>query len=579
LGQREELDLNAQLVDHDALTGLLNRRGVFDVLSGAVARQEIGCLLLVDLDDFKLVNDHHGHGVGDHVLQVVSDRLRASIRPSDAAGRLSGDEFVVLLRDIDLGGALEVAERTIGHIEQVIAIPHASVSISASVGVATIAGQPSVLALIQAADAAMYAAKTAGRGQALAAVENQASPRVSTNDVTVTPEHASAFGLADIDTAITVLGVLFQPIVDAFTLQVTGLEALTRGPVGPLENPAALFRIAETWGRLTELELAAKRLTFATPVPADVTLYVNIDPAALTSPGFLESLIDEWSNSPNAGRDLVVELTERHLRSQPGRLLHAVEQCRSAGWKVALDDVGARAESLTALGFVEPDVIKLDMALINTTNPWHLAATTVALASYCEHRAVEVIAEGIEHEDQARVAIELGATHLQGFLYGRPAAITDISTSADRPPRQPSGATVVRPAQRRAHRRQLLAISRHIEGLANHTDTVILAALQHVENYSPLTSAQYTALARRCGTVGIVAAGASPGVRHGVHHGTIQLDDDLVNCWQVVLVHPEGGVALLARQADPGSNAWYDYEITTDRSRVNAAARRLLRQL
>lgn len=568
-------------IDHDALTGLLNRRGTFELLDDLVRRRHPGCLMLIDLDGFKLVNDRHGHGVGDHVLQIVGDRLRAAVRPTDTVARLSGDEFVVVLNHMDLGRGLDVAERLIGHLEQSIAIPHATITISASVGVAVIAQHDSVLTLINAADVAMYSAKAAGRGSAKAAAGSTAEwpANETSHDVEL---NGAQFDLADIDAAIEHLSVVFQPIVDARTLAVTGVEALTRGPTGPLENPAALFRIAETWGRLPQLELAAKRLTFATPIPEGIALYINIDPGALTTPGFLDQLLDAWRTSPNHGRPLIIELTERHLRSQPGRLLKVVEQCRHAGWEVALDDLGARAESLTALALVTPDVVKLDIGLINTHNASHLAATTVALASYCEGRHVQIVAEGIERDDQTVVALQLGATHLQGYLFGRPAA--DIAPITIDPGRLITDATGVpdrRPSTsfRRVHRSTLLAISRHIESLATHIDSILLSSIQHVDRYSVATRAQYAALARRCGTVGIVGVGVPAGQRHGVHHGPVAAADELARCWEVLLLQPEGAIALLAEQADEGSDQWFDYVITTDRTIIEPRARRLMLQL
>lgn len=571
----------AHLIDHDALTGLMNRRGVFDALERLVAEQHVGCLMLIDLDGFKVVNDRHGHGVGDHVLQIVGERLRAAIRPTDVVARLSGDEFVVVLKEHDLGRGLEVAERLIGHIEQVIAVPHASITISASIGVTTMQHHDTVLSLLNAADIAMYSAKAAGRGNAQAALATTPLlPR--TQPAAISEPTGASFDLVDIDHAIDSLSIVFQPIVDATTFEVTGVEALTRGPVGPLEAPAVLFRIAETWGRLPQLELAAKRLAFAQPVPAGVSLYVNIDPGALTTDGFLDGLLAAWQGSINRNRVVVIELTERHLRSQPGRLLDAIDRCRAAGWTVGLDDVGARAESLTALALVLPDVIKLDIGLINTANRSHLAATTVALASYCENRAVQIVAEGIEREDQAAIAMELGATHLQGYRFGRPGTLSDACSGAaaraagpvpsiDRPPSLERGT-------RRAHRGKLLAISRHIESLASHVDSIVLGALQRVENYTSTTRAQYLALARRCGTVGIVGVGVPGGQRLGVHHGSLEPSDPMAECWHVVLLQPEGAIALIARQVDDEAQ-WYDYRITTDRSIIEPLARRMMRHL
>ncbi len=577
LSHEERLRRNARLVDHDALTGVLNRRGVFDALETGMSGRRTGCLLLLDLDGFKLVNDRHGHGVGDHVLQVVAERLQAAVRPSDLIGRLSGDEFVAVLWSTDVPSALEAAERLIGHLEQIITVPHATVSVSASVGVAPLDGYPNVLSLLHAADVAMYSAKAAGRGTAKPA----RLPKERIDTVTTSPmatARATSHGRHHVDHAVRSLGVVFQPIVDIASGDVTGVEALTRGPRGPLENPAVLFRLAETWGRLSELELESKRQSFEAALPRSLTLFVNIDPAALTAPGFTEQLLDIWNSSDPAGRTLVIELTERHLRVQPGPLLHSVDWCRSVGWKVALDDVGARAESLTALSLVQPDIVKLDISLINTMNKAHVAATALALAGYRDRRHIDVVAEGIENEANETVAHELGATHVQGYLYGRPAHADEIAPLLTRPRRTPItvGATA---GLRRGRRSTLLAISRHIESLAGYADTIVLATIQSVENYTATTRSQYAALGRRCGMVGVVGVGLPPGVLDDVHTGNLASDDALARAWHVILLHPEGGTALLAYQSDPTDRSWYDYELTTDRDRIDIVARQILAHL
>ena len=567
----------AHHIDHDPLTGLLNRRGTFEMLDQIVAAHQRGCLMLIDLDGFKLVNDAHGHGAGDYVLQVVAKRLLAAVRPTDTVARLSGDEFIVIIHQAGLGRSLDIAERLIGQLEQTIAIPHATVSVSASVGVASIEHFSTVASLVHAADAAMYAAKAAGRGQVKTAVLSAAS----TTPIATKPGDevtGAQFDLVDIDAAIGDLGIVFQPIIDIRTGVVTGIEALTRGPSGPLESPSVLFRIAETWGRLEQLESASKHLAFAAAVPSELTLYVNVDPAAFTAPGFVDDLLASWASHTVPNRRLVIELTERHLNAQPGRLLQVIERCRAMGWGIALDDVGVRAESLTVLPLVLPDVVKLDMSLINTNNRSHLAATAVALASYCERWPVQVIAEGIERTEDITTAVRLGATHMQGFLFGQPGpSPVFANVSVDLPdnahlPSEPGG-------MRRTNRQQLMAISHHIESLATQSDCVVLAAVQRLDRYTDQVRAQYAALARRCGTVGVVGADIPSGMRSGVHHGSLGDNSDLTDAWEVLLLQPSGAIALLATQVGTFDDNTFDFRITTDRVTVESHARRILRAL
>src|SRR5262249_12437998 len=117
------------------------------------------------------------------------------------------------------------------------------------------------------------------------------------------------------------------------------------------------------------------------------------------------------------------------------------------------------------------------------------------------------------------------------------------------------------------------------ENLAAHVDSVLLGAIQHVDNYTPATRAQYAALARRSGMVGVVGTGVAPGVRDGVHHGSIPAGDPLARNWPVIPLHAEGAIALLATQADPSSRDWFDYRVTSDRAVIDPIARRLMSAL
>lgn len=165
LGHGERIRSHARLADHDPLTDLLNRRKGFDVTDEPLDDQRTGTLVLLDLDGFKAVNDTHGHGVGDLVLQVVSQRLVRAVRPLDLVDRLSGDEFIVIVRDADVSETEAIAERLVGHIEQAIPVPHTTVHISASAGITPLGRYPTALDTVGAADSAMYRAKSEGRGQ------------------------------------------------------------------------------------------------------------------------------------------------------------------------------------------------------------------------------------------------------------------------------------------------------------------------------------------------------------------------------------------------------------------------------
>jgi diguanylate cyclase (GGDEF)-like protein len=333
LGHGDRIRSHARLVDRDPLTDLLNRRRIFDVVDEALNDERAGTVILLDLDGFKAVNDTHGHRVGDLVLQVVSQRLARAVRPLDLVGRLSGDEFVVVVWDANLAEAEAIAERLVGHIEQAIPVPHSTVHISASAGIAPLGRYPTSIDIVGAADSAMYRAKSEGRGTVRldegVAEGRQVRPSISSVTSEVVP-------IDQVLVAINDLEIHFQPIVAAGSFTPVGLEALARGPRGSLRNPEVLFRAAETWGYLVELELRAKQLSFNQQLPPNRTLFVNIDPAVLSDPTFIDRLHEHWLRRHPSIQRLVVEITERHLQHRPGALINAVERFRRFGWQVAL---------------------------------------------------------------------------------------------------------------------------------------------------------------------------------------------------------------------------------------------------
>ncbi len=580
---RSQEDLRFR-AEHDSLTGLLNRAGLIDALDAASGRSPAPMVLVLDLDGFKAVNDTSGHHVGDAVLQCVAARLLELVRSGDVVGRLGGDEFVVIAHGCDVASARTVAERVVGAIEQLIIVDHEMFSISASVGIADATDHETGLDALRAADAAMYAAKSSGRGRVHVAAAPGGTHRTTTTPAAHGQVVRPAVTVADIDAAIDRTTVAFQPIVDAYRHRIVAVEALARGPAGTaFEDPALFFASAETFSRLNELDLAAKRAAFASGVPDALALFVNIDPAALTDDGFRQALMDAWSSSGYRG-DLVVELTERSLVAAPGRLLRAIDSCREAGWRIALDDLGARAESLTALRLVRPDVAKLDLSLVDRRTAAHAASVAVAIATHRERWPLVVVAEGVETPAHEEVARDLGADLLQGFHYGRPAPLAEVLDRAGS--RTGDGgitwqkAGAVAQVTRIATKRHLLGVTRAVEALAGGSESIVLAALQSSTYYTRRTRGQYAALARRCGMTGVLGVGVAPGVVNGVHHAPLAAGDPLAREWIVVVLAADGGIALAADDCGDRSvddmDRLFEYRVTRDPEQVEAIAHRLL---
>jgi diguanylate cyclase (GGDEF)-like protein len=578
---RSQEDLRFR-AEHDWLTGLANRARLVDVLDSIVGRVPAAAVLLIDLDGFKAINDTSGHHAGDAVLQRVSRRLLENSRAGDIVGRLGGDELVVIAPDCPMHVAPQLAERILGSVEQLITVDDETFSISASVGVADASTFMTGEAVLQAADAAMYAAKLSGRGRVhvAASLRPTACTAGRRQRATDPPTTTSPFTVADIDAAIARTATVFQPIVTADGHHVVGVEALARGPAGTVfEHPADLFALAERFSRVAELDVAAKRAAFAAGVPASLQLFINVDPAVLESDQHRHALIEAWRSSGHRG-EVVVEITERSLTASPGRLLRAIAGCRDVGWRIALDDVGARAESLTALRLVRPDIVKLDMSLVDGRNVAHAASVAVAVATHRSQRPLVVIAEGVETAEHEAVALDLGATLLQGFRFGRPGPIGAVLGRGARPAGAAFGIETTGPVRRVARKRHLLAVTRVVEAMARGPEAIVLAALQSSVYYSPRTRSQYAALARRCGMAGVIGRGVAPGVVRGVHHASLGDDDPLAREWIVVVLGDQGGIALVAEDlGDEGVadlDRRFEYHVTRQADDVEAVAERLL---
>ncbi len=583
LRRQSGLEVSAR---RDALTGVWNREASMRELAGRLSTAHPPIVLIIDLDGFKSVNDDLGHQAGDIVLKAIAARIERGVPVGQHVGRLGGDEFIVLLDD-DLSSTMRLSERLVGAIEEAISVEGRVVQISASIGVARADDDEDATSLIGRADAAMYAAKSSGRGQVKLSEDRRRRRRLQVGRSNLRPRPAephTPMNLVVVDKAISGLRIVVQPIVDVQTGRVRGVEALTRGPVGHrLEYPDHLFSTAATFGRLAELELEAKRRAFALPLPTDVVLFINLEPILMADPGWLDSMQSVWSAAA-LDRPVVAEITERAVLASPGRLLSAVTACRRLGWRIALDDVGARAESLAALRWIRPDVVKLDTGLIHGQNATHTTQVAAAVAAYRDAApSTEVVAEGVENDRHLLLTSLLGADLLQGYLIGRPSPVDEVDFSV-RPSLRAFADRSVDSSERIGTKRDLLGLSRHIESVALTSDTVLLAALQRDEFLSVPTRRQYAAIARRCGFVGLLgenlttAAGSS---MPGAHIADLTHDDPLTRRWQVVAISPTTSIALVATELDNDGavddmDRLFRYRFVTERAAVDEAARELL---
>jgi EAL domain-containing protein (putative c-di-GMP-specific phosphodiesterase class I) len=391
---------------------------------------------------------------------------------------------------------------------------------------------------------------------------------------------------------------VFQPVVHLPTQQIVGYEALARGPVGSaLESPLALLGAARAVGRLPELDwtcrAAAAQAALDRHMDPSLTLLVNLEPETLGSscPDSLWPVIVE----ARARLHVVAEFTERALAADPSLLLRTAARLREAGWGIALDDVGAEPASLALLPFVQPDVVKLDLRLVQRRADAEIASIVNAVRAYAEDTGAVILAEGIETPQHAQVARVLGATYGQGWLYGRPEPLPAATRPTANPlpllamadtavPATPFELVSRTRSTTVATKQLLLPMSHHLENQAftGGDSLIVLGCFQHARHFTPATQQRYghlAAVTTLTAAVGVNLAGTTiPGVRGA----GLSADDPLCGEWSVIVVGPHFSGALVARDcgdSGPDPQRRFDFVITHDRQLVVRAARTVLRRL
>ncbi|GAB4081402.1 diguanylate cyclase domain-containing protein [Modestobacter muralis] len=383
---------------------------------------------------------------------------------------------------------------------------------------------------------------------------------------------------------------VYQPIVELSTGNVVAYEALARGPQGPLQTPDALFAAARTAGRLAELDAlcrsAALRGAVAARLGPPLTVFVNVEPEVLESAP-LEDLLAIATTAP-AGLRVVVEITERALATRPADLLRAVERVREVGWGIALDDVGAESMSLAFMPLLRPDVVKLDLRLVQQRPGPAVAEIMNAVNGYAERTGALVLAEGIEDEAHLATARALGASLGQGWHFGRPGAtaVTDRAVSTLKLPApvaldadvhgSPFGCLPAGTELRVAPKALLIELSKHLERQAMRLGEtcVVASTFQEARHFTPATKLRYRDLVARTGFVCALGADLPlepvPGLR-GAH---LDPADPVRGEWDVVVLSPHFSAALLARDlgdGGPDAQRRYEYALTYERTTVELA--------
>ncbi len=411
----EELRSRATRCD---LTGLVNRTGFLELVTSALENPAPMAVGLLDLDDFKGVNDTLGHDAGDALLVEVAARLRDAVGPRDVVGRLGGDEFAILLRG-DVG---ETASRLVHVLGAPLLLVGQELRVEASLGVVERTDQSSLGDLLRRADVAMYAAKAAGGNRWLG----------------YRPEMSASL-LRRLDLRTQLVAALerneivpwFQPIVDLEDGRLVGFEALARWirPGREIEAPGDWIGLAEQTGLVVPIDFAVleaalrelARWRSATPEAMRLHLAVNASGRTLQEPGTAARVLALLARTGVPPECLVLEVTEGVLLEDEavGRRL---QHLRAEGVRIALDDFGTGWSSLSYLSRFPVDVLKLDRSFTATLHEGRGGeAVPAAVVQLARALDLQVVAEGIETAEQAAQLRRLGAQLGQGYLHGRPA--------------------------------------------------------------------------------------------------------------------------------------------------------------
>jgi diguanylate cyclase (GGDEF)-like protein/PAS domain S-box-containing protein len=412
---------------HDSLTELANRSLFGEQLHQAIARSGPGrlSLALIDLDDFKAVNDTLGHQAGDELLVAVAERLRGSVRPSDLVARLGGDEFAVLLEGITPASVAVAAERILGALTQPVTVEHQELLVQASIGIADLGPDDDASGLLRHADIAMYEAKAAGKGRYsryTAGMTALASPMARQAAELRHALHAERLELH------------YQPIVALPGGEVIGSEALIRwrDPERGLVPPGDFIPTAERTGLIVPIgewvlgEACRQAVRWLADPETEAlgSISVNVSARHMRDPAVVSHVTAALRDAGLPADHLTLEITETAVLSH-ATALDAVRDLRAMGVRVAFDDFGTGHSTLSLLQTCPVDQIKLDRSFLPGAGT---AAVATAVVHLARALGIDVVAEGVEDAGQAGAMYTLGYRKAQGFLFGRPAPATAYRT-------------------------------------------------------------------------------------------------------------------------------------------------------
>jgi diguanylate cyclase (GGDEF)-like protein/PAS domain S-box-containing protein len=427
IDEREQMEEQIRvLADHDPLTGLVNRRVLESQLDAVLlnaggTRTKVG-VLFVDLDRFKSINDSLGHETGDALLRLVASRLRDLTRSSDILARFGGDEFVLVLPDVeDLSRVDATAARLVEELSRPYPLNGKLLHVTPSIG-GSIFPQHGRdrKSLMSRADAAMYHAKSMGRR-----CYQMFSPNV---------QQTSSYRLQlqnDLYLAVTCNELIleYQPRIDLHSGEVRGNEALVRWnhPRHGLISPMEFIPIAEENGMMESIgewilrEACKQQVEWLERGLPATSMAVNLSVQQISRPGLNQTIRDVLSSTGMPAHLLEIEITETMLLHGSTEIVDALRELHQSGVRISIDDFGMGYSSLVYLKRFPLDTLKIDQTFVRdiTTDPDDaiIVETIIGLAKNLRKR---VIAEGVETEEQLAFLRAAGCDEYQGFLHSRP---------------------------------------------------------------------------------------------------------------------------------------------------------------
>ncbi len=431
--------------NHDPLTGLPNRIQLNDRLSQALKRsgrnREKVAVLFLDLDRFKLINDTLGHGNGDILLQQVAKRLTTCMRDGDTVARLGGDEFIVLLPEVhEVHDAAKVAQRIIEALAQPYELDGHELVVTTSIGISVYpADGDNIETLVKNADTAMYRAKE--QGKSIYRFYSSAMNSAALERLTLENSLRKALKREE-------MIVYYQPIIDLYTGDIIGMEALVRWqhPELGLVSPDKFIPLSEETGLIIPLgewvlhSACAQNKAWQNAGFPPMYVSVNLSARQFQQRDLSEMVARALKASGLSPRYLQLEITESVAMYDEGQIINKLTNLKNLGVGIAVDDFGTGYSSLGSLKRFPINTVKIDKSFIHNIPADRFdSAITTTIINMAESLWLNVIAEGVESEEQLAFLLERGCNAMQGYLFCKPLPAKDFQSMLSQRKRLSSG--------------------------------------------------------------------------------------------------------------------------------------------